>query len=180
MKSGYLYVLTHPSDPKLIKIGQTTRDPNERLAEHNSNYEEYTGQVVKETGQKWVLKTYIPVIDPYYAETVFWGATGIAAVPFRRGIEIERMEWAWVESGLEAAKNAGIRPPPKSRTKPVRNREWMIKQLEGTGISMIGHYRGLVTGVEFQCDTGHVFKQSPGRVAHDKFCPLCAQIHKRT
>ena len=90
MKSGYLYVLTHPSDPKLIKIGQTTRDPNERLAEHNSNYEEYTGQVVKETGQKWVLKTYIPVIDPYYAETVFWGATGIAAVPFRRGIEIER------------------------------------------------------------------------------------------
>ena len=64
MKSGYLYVLVHPSDPDLYKVGQTTRHPEERLAEHNRNYKEYSGQIVKETGQKWELKTYIAVPDP--------------------------------------------------------------------------------------------------------------------
>src|SRR5262249_8737105 len=38
MKSGYLYVLVHASDPDLYKVGQTTRHPQERLVEHNSNY----------------------------------------------------------------------------------------------------------------------------------------------
>jgi hypothetical protein len=33
MKSGYLYVLVHPSDPDLYKVGQTTRLPQERLVE---------------------------------------------------------------------------------------------------------------------------------------------------
>ncbi|MBN2433827.1 MAG: GIY-YIG nuclease family protein [Spirochaetes bacterium] len=37
MKAGYLYVLSHPSDPELYKVGQTTRHPEERLAEHNSS-----------------------------------------------------------------------------------------------------------------------------------------------
>src|SRR5713226_8665270 len=113
MKSGYLYVLVHPSDPDLYKIGQTTHHPEKRLAEHNSNYEEYTGQIVKETGQKWEIKTYIAVPDPYWAETVFWTATPIANIPFRRGIEVEKMEWEWVQAGLNAAKKAGVRPPPK-------------------------------------------------------------------
>jgi hypothetical protein len=35
MESGYLYVLVHPSDPDLYKVGQTTRHPQERLVEHN-------------------------------------------------------------------------------------------------------------------------------------------------
>jgi hypothetical protein len=52
MKSGHLYVLTHPSNPKLYKIGVTIKHPKERLNEHNQNYEEYAGQIVKETGQK--------------------------------------------------------------------------------------------------------------------------------
>ena len=53
MKAGYLYVLVHPSDPDLYKIGQTTCRPAERLAQHNSDYKKYVGQIVKETGQKW-------------------------------------------------------------------------------------------------------------------------------
>ena len=174
MKSGYLYILVHPSDPYLVKIGQTARKPEERLAEHNSNYEELTGQIVKETGQKWELKEYIAVPDPAYAEAVFWEATGLVSTVYRpKGIEVTGMEWERVQMALDVAKKAGIRPPPKPRTTPVRNREWMIKQLEGTGITMIGRYRGLVTGVEFQCAKGHVFKESAGVVAYGKSCPLC-------
>ena len=75
MKSGYLYVLVHPSDPDLYKVGQTTRHPQERLVQHNSNYSEHAGRIVKKTGQKWELKTYIAVPDPNWAETIFWGAT---------------------------------------------------------------------------------------------------------
>lgn len=163
----------HPSDPDLYKIGQTIKHPEKRLAEHNSNYEEYAGQIVKETGQKWELKEYIAVPDPSWAETIFWSATPLADIPFRRGIEVAQMEWKWVERALEVAKKAGVRPPPKPRLKPVRNQEWMIQQLEGTGITMIGRYRGLVTGVEFQCANGHVFKRSPGEVANWKSCPFC-------
>ena len=113
MKSGYLYVLVHPSDPDLYKVGQTTRLPQERLVEHNSDYSKHAGRIVKETGQKWELKTYIAVPDPNWAETVFWGATGLADIPFRRGIEVERMEWKLVQAGLKAAQKAGVRPPPK-------------------------------------------------------------------
>jgi len=112
MKPGFLYVLIHPSDPRLYKIGQTTRHPEERLAEHNSQYDKYAGQVVKETGQKWELKTYIEVFDPYWAEKVFWQATPLADIPFRGGVEVVKMEWEWVKAGLEAAEKAGTRIEP--------------------------------------------------------------------
>src|SRR4051812_46003861 len=106
MKSGYLYVLVHPSDPDLFKIGVTILRPEKRLAQHNSQYEKYAGKVVKETGQKWELKTYIPVPDPYHAENAFWGATWVADIPFRGGVEIFKMDWATVQAGLDAAKKA--------------------------------------------------------------------------
>ena len=175
MKSGYLYVLVHPSDPTLVKIGQTILKPEERLAQHNSDYEEYAGQIVKKTGQKWNLKEYIPVPDPTYAEAVFWEIFCPQPVFGSKGIEVMQiMDWERVKIAFDAAKKAGVRPPSKSRTTPVRNREWMIKQLEGTEITMIGRYRGLVTGVEFQCVKGHVFKKSAGVVAYGgKSCPLC-------
>lgn len=174
-KPGFIYVLTHPSDPDLYKIGITTRKPEQRLAQHNSDYTQYAGRIVKETGQKWELKECHAVADPYFAESVFWGATYLADMPFRRGIEVEKMAWEEVQKGLDAAKTAGIRPPPTPPTRPVRNREWMIKQLEGTGITMIGHYRGLVTRVEFQCARGHVFKEAPGAVVYrnKRTCRLC-------
>jgi T5orf172 domain len=170
MKSGFLYVLVHPSDPDLYKIGVTIVRPEIRLAQHNRQHEKYAGQLVKQTGQKWELKTYIAVPDPYWAENAFWAATPFSNIPYRNGIEVEKMEWRLVLHGLEAAKKAGVRPP---RTKPARNREWMTHQLEGTGIRMIGPYRGLVTGVEFECEKGHVFKESPGLVANRKSCPCC-------
>jgi len=173
MKSGYLYVLVHPSDLYLYKIGVTIKKPEQRLAEHNTVYTELTGRIAKETGQKWELKEYIAVPDPYWAEAVFWGATGIADMPGGATIEVQKMEWKWVQAGLEAVKKAGVRPGPRPRFGPVRNREWMINQLEGTGITMIGRYRGLVTGVEFQCEKGHVFKESAGLVANRKSCPCC-------
>lgn len=55
----------------------------------------------------------------------------------------------------------------------LKNRDWMLEQLEGTGITMIGHYRGLLTFVEFRCEEGHTFKESPGLVANFESCPLC-------
>ncbi len=174
-KSGYLYVLVHPSDPNLVKVGITIRKPEERLAQHNSCFEEYTGQIVKRTGQKWELKEYFSVPDPAYAEAVFWEM--FSPGPFKaKGIEVmHTVEYERVRGALDIATKVGMRPSPKPRIKPVRNREWMINQLEGTGITMIGTYRGLVTGVEFQCVRGHTFKQSAGLVANRKMCPLCEQ-----
>ncbi len=168
----------HLSDPNLFKIGRTTRKPDERLAQHNCNGKEFTGQIVKETGQKWKLKEYFAVPDPVYAEAAFWEAMHtMTGEPERGKIEvITSIEWGPLQMCLDEAKKAGIRPPPKPRTRPVRNREWMIKQLDGTGITMIGRYRGLVTGVEFMCAKGHVFKKSAGVVAYGKSCPLCGMV----
>lgn len=58
IKPGYIYVLTHPSDPNLYKIGVTVLEPTKRLSQHNSDFSRAAGRVVKETGQKWELKEY--------------------------------------------------------------------------------------------------------------------------
>jgi hypothetical protein len=171
MKSGFLYVLVHPSDLDLYKIGVTILPPEKRLAQHNRNFEEYAGQIVKATGQNWELKTYIAVPDPYWAEKAFWGATPFPDIPFRGGVEVEKMDWSLVQKGLDAAMKAGIRPPPSQ--KPIRNSEWMQQQLEGTGITMISRYGGLIRGTEFQCEQGHIFQESAGLVANYKTCPCC-------
>ena len=175
MKSGYLYVLVHPSDPELYKVGQTTRHPQERLVEHNSDYSKHAGRIVKETGQKWELKTYIAVPDPNWAETVFWGATGLADIPFRRGIEVERMEWKLVQAGLKAAKKAGVRPPPKPLPDHVyAYTAWMKKRLEGRGITLIGHVKSKTSGRnDFQCSKGHEWRTIPNNVAEGEGCPQC-------
>jgi hypothetical protein len=60
MKSGYLYVLVHPSDPNLYKVGQTTRHPEERLVEHNSNYAEYAGRSSKRPVRNGSSKNTLP------------------------------------------------------------------------------------------------------------------------
>jgi hypothetical protein len=177
MNSGYLYVLAHPSDPDLYKIGVTVLHPEKRLDQDNRNFEEYAGKIVKETGQNWELKTYIAVPDPYWAEKAFWGATPFPNIPGLRGIEVLRMEWQLVQKGLNAAQIAGVRSPPLPPTSPVRNREWMLTQLEGTGITMIGRYGGLIRHTEFQCAKGHVFKESAGHLSYRKSCPCCVVWH---
>lgn len=180
MKSGYLYVLVHPSDPDLYKIGVTTQRPEKRLAAHNRNYEEYAGRIVKKTGQKWEIKTYIAVPDPYWAETVFWGATGLADIPFRGGVEIEKMEWKTVQVGLDAAKKAGLRPPD-----PVP--DWVYvytarikKRLEGRNIKLVGHVRGMTGKATFQCSNSHEWRTVPDLVGKGSGCPQCGIGQKDT
>lgn len=174
-KAGYLYVLIHPSDQNLYKVGQTTRQPEERLAEHNSGKSKYTAQVVKETGQKWELKTYISVPDPVWAENAFWAETGLTEIPYRRGIEVENMDWETVQNGLEAAKNAGLRPPPDTSLPYYiyANRAWMNKRLKGRGIALLGHIKAKGRETDFSCSNGHKWCAIAQIVAMGAGCPKC-------
>lgn len=175
MKPGYIYVLVHPSDPDLYKIGITTRKPEQRLAQHNSDYTKLTGRIVKETGQKWELKEYHAVPDPYWAEAVFWAATPLADIPFRGGVEVEKMDWGWVQAGLDAAKKAGVRPPPGPLASWVyAYTVWMKKRLEGRGITLLGYVRSHVSGkANFRCTNGHEWRTRSIHVAEGEGCPRC-------
>lgn len=182
-KPGYIYVLTHPSNPNLYKIGVTIREPKQRLAQHNGDYSKAAGRVVKETGQKWELKEYHSVPDPYWAEKAFWNMTPFPDIPYRYGVEVETMDWAQVQRGLEAAKKAGLRSEqPKA---PLR--DWvyaytasMRKRLEGRGISLNGYVRSMGSGKSnFQCNNGHKWRTTPKLVAEGQGCPECG-IGERT
>lgn len=173
-KPGYIYVLTHPSKPGMYKIGVTIQKVEKRLAQHNTNYTEAAGLIVKETGQKWELKEYYSVSDIYYSESAFWSATGIADIPYRNGVEIFPMDDNALKAGLSAAINAGVRPPkPTNSNKLVHNREWMITELEGTGITLIGEKFNHIQYTEFQCYKGHIFREIPRILANKKSCPVC-------
>lgn len=174
MKSGYLYVLVHPSDPNLYKVGQTTRHPQQRLVEHNSDFAKLAGRIVKETGQKWEIKTFIAVPDTNWAEAVFWSVTGLADIPYRGGVEVERMDWKTVEAGLKAAEKAGVRPPPKVPDHVYANTAWIKKRLEGRGITLIGYVKSKRSGRNnFQCSRGHEWRTRPNDVAEGQGCPQC-------
>lgn len=108
-------MLSHPSDPDLYKVGVTVRDPAIRIRQHNRDFKTTAGKIVLETGQEWQYKTVIEVEDTYWAETVFWGATPLADIPFLGGVEVARLEWKYIQKALEAAQTAGVRPPPKKR-----------------------------------------------------------------
>ena len=179
MKSGYLYVLVHPSDPDLYKIGITIRKPELRLAQHNSDSTQVAGRIVKETGQKWELKEHHAVPDPYWAESVFWGTTPFADIPYRYGVEVERMDWEQVRKGLDAAKKAGVRPGPKPFP------DWvyaytasMRKRLEGRDITLFGYVRSNSGMSNFRCSNGHEWRTRPMYVAEGEGCPVCG-IGKR-
>ncbi len=175
MAAGYLYVLTHPSDPNLYKVGQTTRHPNDRLEEHNCRHDEYPGQIVKKTGLNWELKTFIAVPDVYWAEATFWGSTGLSDMPYRGGVEIAKLDWQSVQVGLLAAEKAGIRPPPG----PVADHvyaygAWMKKRLKGRGITLLGLVRSKISGKsDFRCVSGHEWRTTPNVVAEGAGCPEC-------
>ncbi len=172
--TGYIYVLVHPSDPDLYKIGRTSRTPEDRLREHNSDRNKLAGKIVKETGQKWELKTSFAVPDPVWAETVFWANTHWGYVPFRGGVEIQRMNWTTVEEGLEAAKKAGLRPPPTPTPDYVyANTAWMKKQLTGRGISVQGLVKSKNGKSTFRCRDGHEWRSANRIVAEGEGCPSC-------
>lgn len=167
-------MLVHPSAPDLYKIGITTRKPEQRLAQHNSDYTQLTGRKVKETGQRWELKEYHAVPDPYWAEAVFWGATPFADIPYRQGIEVEKMEWGCVQAGLDAAKKAGMRTGPEPLPDYVyANNAWMNKRLAGRGITLSGNVRSKQGKSNFQCSKGHEWRTVPNDVAEGKGCPHC-------
>jgi hypothetical protein len=175
VNSGYLYVLTHPSDPDLYKVGITVRHPAIRLAEHNRDYDKHAGRIVKETSQEWELKTYIAVPDVYWAEAVFWGATPYVNMPFRGGVEVERMDWQSVQRGLDAAREAGVRPaPPPHPDWVYAYTASMRRRLEGRGITLLGYVRSMVSGkASFRCDNGHEWRTWARHVGEGEGCPEC-------
>jgi hypothetical protein len=174
-RSGYIYVLIHPSDPELFKVGVTVRSPRERLAQHNAKRDRVAGRVVTETGQPWELKEFHPVPDPYFAESVFWNNTTAGYIPFRGGVEVERMPWAEVERALEAAKSAGVRPPRRELPTHVYAYTAQIKRrLSGRGINLHGHVNSIISGRnDFSCINGHRWRTTPRVVGEGGGCPEC-------
>lgn len=177
VKPGYIYVLTHPSDPDLCKIGVTVLEPKKRLAQHNSQLDKAAGRVVKETSQKWELKEYHPVQDPYWAERAFWGTTVFADIPYRYGVEVERMTWPEIQKGLEAAKRAGLRseqPTPPVPDWVYKNTAAMRRRLEGRGITLLDLVKSMGSGKSnFKCINGHEWRTTPMLVAEGEGCPEC-------
>lgn len=175
MKSGYIYVLTHPSNPNLYKIGVTTRNPEVRLAQHNSDPTQLTGRIVKETGCKWELKEFHQVEDPYWAERAFWAATPFADIPFRGGIEVETMTWDQVLLGIESAKKAGVR----TKSSPVPDHVYAYtasvrKSLKGRDITFSGYVKSIISGRNnFCCANGHHWRMRAHEVISGKGCPEC-------
>ncbi len=176
MKPGYIYVLMHPSDPNLYKIGVTILEPKQRLAQHNRDFSKYAGRIVKETGQKWELKEYHYVPDPYLAESAFWRTTKFVDIPYRYGIEVERMSWEEVQRGLEAAKKAGLRS--EKRSTPFS--DWvyaytasMKKRLEGRDITLLGYVTSKSGKSKFRCNNGHEWRTRSMYVAEGQGCPEC-------
>lgn len=174
MRSGYLYVLVHPSDPDLYKIGVTILDPMVRLAQHNRDLDRAAGRVVQATGQPWVLKTCLQVPDPYWAEKAFWAATTLADVPLVGGVEVQRLEWASVERGLTAVRQAGVRPHVESHEDHVyAYTEWMRRRLVGRGLTLLGVVRSKLGKADFECAAGHRWRTKPEEVAGGDGCPVC-------
>lgn len=172
-KPGFLYVLAHPANPNLYKVGVTIGAPEKRLAQHNSQPTKYAGKIVQETGELWQLKTSISVLDPYWAEKCFWGATGLTEIPSRGGIEIEVMEWESVQRGLDAAMKAGMRPPSAVPEWVHAYDAWMHKRIEGRGISLTGHVRSKYGRSDFACSNGHKWRAKPINIAEGGGCPEC-------
>ncbi|SET40331.1 hypothetical protein [Thalassotalea agarivorans] len=158
MKSGFLFVCRHPSDPLLIKVGYTTGTIKKALERINTNASKEAGQIVKDTGKDWKVSKKIKVDDPSYAKSAFWDASSQHAL--RGNFDVSRMADEEVDMCLNEAQKARR----KVETKPKRDKNWMLQQLEGTGIKLIGNYRGLITRVEFEYPDGERFVEVPARL----------------
>ena len=179
MKSGYIYVLTHPSDPDLYKVGMTTQTPQERLAQHNNNFNRPAGRIVKETGQKWEIKEYHEVVDPLYAEAVFWNHFRIPEIPFQSSVEIALMPWEQVQAGIKLALEAGERPPPppialEQPNYVYANSAKIRRRHEGRDITLLTYVKSMRSGkADFRCNSGHVWREVPEIVGIGDGCPVC-------
>ena len=116
--NGFLYILSHPSNPNLLKIGVNRRDPNIRLNEHNKHLDKAAGKVVKQTGKLWELKEVIEVADIYLAEHKFWKRPPLTELHYSFANELlvlfdgTELNQNWVKAGIEVAKIAGVRENP--------------------------------------------------------------------
>jgi hypothetical protein len=182
VKPGFIYVLTHPSDSKLVKVGITTRNPKIRLKEHNTQFEKAAGKIVEESGQEWVIKECHAVEDTYNAESAYYQRSPLTE--FAGGLKDEVMKldghiftWDWVTEGLEAAKKAGIRSDPSQapipKPKPKKGAQWIEEQLEGSGLKSLNGCGNGITKVAFECPMGHLFKISGRLLVNFPFCPVC-------
>ena len=103
-------MLVHPSNLNLYKAGVTVLAPEKSLTQHNRSFETYAGQIVKETGEKWVLKLFIALPDPYHAERAFLGEMPYPDRHCMADVEAKETRWPGLERGLEAAASAKVRP----------------------------------------------------------------------
>lgn len=186
VKPGFIYVLIHPSDPNLIKVGMTTRKPKVRLKEHNTQFDKAAGRIVRDTGQDWVIKEFFTVKDVYNAESVFYdrGPLNFPAFGIGRGDRTEIIKlidgggitWDWVQEGLELAKSIGVRrdtsQPPKPKPKPKKGSEWIKNQLKDSGLKPLKGFGG-IQKVEWMCSEGHIFKLDGSTLVRFPFCPIC-------
>ena len=181
VKPGFIYVLTHPSDPYLIKVGITTRTPHVRLKEHNTQFDKAAGRVVEATGQKWLIKEYFEVEDTYNAESAFWHRPPLTEIPYAFSNELLKLHgsvnWDWVNEGLRLSRSLSVRrntsQPPKIKSKPKKGAQWIKTQLEGTGLKPLKSYGNGITRVAFKCSKRHVFKIDGRSLVKFPFCPVC-------
>lgn len=182
VEAGFIYVLTHPSDPNLIKVGMTTRNPHVRLKEHNAQFDKAAGKVVEATGQEWVIKEFFAVEDTYNAESAFFHRSPLTEIPYALSDELLKLDdrfitWNWVNEGLEMAKTAGVRrdtsEAPIPKTKPKRGSQWIGSQLKDSDLRPLKGFGNGITKVAFKCAKGHVFKVSGYSLVRFPFCPVC-------
>ena len=93
-KPGYLYLLIHPDLPEYFKFGYTTKHPQTRLKEHNSQKKKFLGQIVQRTAKLWQLIYYVPVTDVRRAENYFY-----SIIPRFGGLEL--MSGMRIEGAIE-------------------------------------------------------------------------------
>ncbi len=105
----------------------------------------------------------------------FGGTTPFADVPYRYGVEVERMAWDQVQLGLDAAKKAGVLPGPDPLPDHVYAYTASIKKrLEGRGITLLGYVRSIISGkANFRCSNGHEWRTTPKHVGEGQGCPEC-------
>lgn len=182
VQAGFIYVLTHPSDPNLIKVGMTTRSPQARLKEHNTQYDKAAGKIVEASGQEWILKEFFAVEDTYHAESAFFHRSPLTEIPYALSDELLKLDgrfitWDWVNEGLEVAKSVGIRrdtsQAPIPKPKPKKGSQWIESQLKDSGLRPLKGFGNGITKVAFECPKGHVFKISGRSLVRFPFCPVC-------
>lgn len=185
VEKGYIYVLTHPSDPTLVKVGKTVLDPQQRLKQHNTQLDKAAGRIVKETGELWVLNEYFEVEDAYFAESVFWQRPPLTEIVFKGKEEVLRLQegfldWNWVEDGLEAARKAGVRKdislPPKGQViGSILTPKQIYDSLSGSGLKSVRAEVGSKLKLCYECEQGHLFFVPPKLSINLSECPLCNQ-----